>query len=162
MAALNRPHQQSGQEFVKCIYDSVEELAGKDNAVAVVWESPDENKLLQTAKKQAKVATEQGALPHALFPIMKSTVLNNEQRKLRGERSIPEGVGRFFKKIDAALPGSHTREIYEEWSWRERSTLAQLRTDKARLNGYLHQIKAAPSEQCACGQAKETVKHFLL
>lgn len=38
---------------------------------------------------------------------------------------MPEGVGRFSKKIDVALPGSHTREIYEEWSWREHSTLAQ-------------------------------------
>ncbi|TQW01406.1 reverse transcriptase [Cordyceps javanica] len=45
---------------------------------------------------------------------------------------------------------------------RERSALAQLRTDIARLNGYLHRIKAVPSEQCAYGQAKETVSHFLL
>jgi hypothetical protein len=31
----------------------------------------------------------------------------------------------------------------------------------ARLNGYLHRIGAAPSDQCACGQATETVDHFL-
>jgi hypothetical protein len=31
----------------------------------------------------------------------------------------------------------------------------------ARLNGYLYQIRAAPTDECPCGQAKETVEHFL-
>ena len=31
----------------------------------------------------------------------------------------------------------------------------------AKLNTYLHRIKAASSDQCACGQARETVEHFL-
>lgn len=129
---------------------------------AMGWESPDKNKLLQTAKRQAKAATEQGAVPHAPFPVMKSTMLNKEQMRLRGERCIPEGVGRFSKAINAALPGAHTQKIYEEHSWKERSTLAQLRTDMVRLNGYLHRIKAVSTGQCACGEARETVEHFLL
>ncbi len=31
----------------------------------------------------------------------------------------------------------------------------------AKLNGYLYRIDATPSDQCACGQARETVEHFL-
>src|SRR3954454_21529343 len=31
----------------------------------------------------------------------------------------------------------------------------------ARLNAYLHRIKVAATDQCACGQARETVEHFL-
>jgi hypothetical protein len=31
----------------------------------------------------------------------------------------------------------------------------------ARLNGYLYQIGAAVTDECPCGQAKETVEHFL-
>lgn len=31
----------------------------------------------------------------------------------------------------------------------------------ARLNGYLYRINVAESDQCACGQARETVEHFL-
>jgi hypothetical protein len=38
--------------------------------------------------------------------------------------------------------------------------LAQLMTGVARLNAYLHRIEAVPSDQCACGQARETVEHF--
>jgi hypothetical protein len=41
------------------------------------------------------------------------------------------------------------------------SVLAQLQTAMARLNGYLYQIKVADADQCACGQARETVEHFL-
>ncbi|KAF2189885.1 hypothetical protein K469DRAFT_762632 [Zopfia rhizophila CBS 207.26] len=43
----------------------------------------------------------------------------------------------------------------------EARVLAQLRTGMARLNGYLHQIGAAESDQCACGWARETIEHFL-
>jgi hypothetical protein len=31
----------------------------------------------------------------------------------------------------------------------------------ARLNTYLHRIGAAESDMCDCGQARETVQHFL-
>jgi len=33
--------------------------------------------------------------------------------------------------------------------------LVQLRTGMARLNDYLHQIQAAPSDLCACGRAEK-------
>ncbi|KZL63694.1 putative transposable element [Colletotrichum incanum] len=66
-----------------------------------------------------------------------------------------------LKAKAAALPGKHTRQLYDSLSWKQASILAQLRTGMARLNWYLHQIGAAASEQCACGQAAETVEHFL-
>jgi hypothetical protein len=51
--------------------------------------------------------------------------------------------------------------LYDRLSRTEAGVLAQLRTGMARLNSYLHRIKAALSDQCACGQATETVDHFL-
>jgi hypothetical protein len=63
--------------------------------------------------------------------------------------------------MDTALPGKHTRTIYDALKRREANILAQLRTGMARLNGYLHRIGAAESDQCACGRATETIKHFL-
>ena len=76
-------------------------------------------------------------------------------------KRLPETVGKYSKKIDTALPGKHTRRLYDKLSWKEAGILAQLRTGMARLNGYLHRITAAPTDQCACGQATETVEHFL-
>jgi hypothetical protein len=45
--------------------------------------------------------------------------------------------------------------------WNEATVLAQLWTGMARLNGYLYQINVAQTDQCACGQVRETVEHFL-
>ena len=39
--------------------------------------------------------------------------------------------------------------------------LAQLRIGILALNGYLHRIGVAESDMCDCGQATETIKHFL-
>lgn len=43
----------------------------------------------------------------------------------------------------------------------EASVLAQLRTGMARLNGYLYPTAVAESDQCDCGQVRETLDHFL-
>ena len=76
-------------------------------------------------------------------------------------RSLPEKVGKFSKRVDTALPGKHTRKLYDQLTRKEASVLAQLRTGMARLNSYLFIIEATPSDRCDCGQARETVEHFL-
>jgi hypothetical protein len=92
---------------------------------------------------------------------MKSTMLNNARAKRGTTRSLPEKVGKHSKRVDIALPGKHTRRLYDGLPWKEANVLAQLRTGMARLNSYLHRINAAPTDLCACGQARETVEHFL-
>jgi hypothetical protein len=74
---------------------------------------------------------------------------------LRERRKVLKGY------IDTALPGKHTRNLYDGLNRKEAKTLAQLRTGMIRLNSYLKRIGAADSDLCACGQASETVKHFL-
>lgn len=39
--------------------------------------------------------------------------------------------------------------------------LTQLRTGMVILNTYFYRIRAASSDQCACGKASETVEHFI-
>lgn len=160
-AVLAKPYQQSGQEFICCIYDCVDELAKKGNSIALCWDALGEEQLLKIAKRQAKAATQEGTTAQAHFPLMRSTTLNIERKKLRRERCLPERVGVYSKKIDAALPGSHTRQIYDEGIWRERSALGQLRTGMGRWRSFLFLIGAVDSEQCECGHTKETVEHFL-
>ncbi|EJP61690.1 reverse transcriptase [Beauveria bassiana ARSEF 2860] len=160
--SLKNPHQQSGQEFIRCIYDSIQDQQENGVSISITWkptESDDE--LLNVAKRKAKDATREGARPEQRFPKMLSTTFNIEKRKLRAERHIPENVGKYSKSIDTALPGEYTRALYEDLPWNERTVLAQLRTYMIRLNGYLHQIRAVPSSQCACELERETIKHFL-
>ena len=70
-------------------------------------------------------------------------------------------VGRFTRQLDVALPGPHTRTIYDTVGRKGASVLAQLRTGMARLNGYLHRIGATESDRCVCDYEKKTVEHFL-
>ncbi len=95
------------------------------------------------------------------FPRMRSTTLNIARSSQHISKRLPDNIGKFSKKVDTALPGKHTQLLYNGLSRREASMLAQLRTGMARLNGYLFWIRVAASQQCACGQAAETVEHFL-
>ena len=91
----------------------------------------------------------------------KSTIAAITIAGLRGNRVLPTGIGKFSKELDKALPGTHTRILYDGLKKKEAKVLAQLRTGMSHLNDYLYRIGIAESDQCACGQAKETVKHFL-
>ena len=92
---------------------------------------------------------------------MKSRTLNIARSQAATSKGLPENVGRHAKRVDAALPGKNTRQLYDRLSWKEASVLAQLQTGMARLNGYLYQINVTQTDRCACGQARETVEHFL-
>ena len=159
---LRQPRQQSGQEHVRHIYEYARTLRKNGNMMAIMWNPPsEENEVLKLAKEKAREATQRGATPQTQTPRMKSTTLNVARFKLGTNKSLPEKVGKHSKRVDAALPGKHTRRLYDQLSRKEASVLAQLRTGMARLNAYLHRIKVAATDQCACEQARETVEHFL-
>lgn len=67
----------------------------------------------------------------------------------------------FRRHIDQAMPGQHTRALYDCLSKKDASVLAQLRTGKYRLNHHLFRISAVESEMCPYGRESETVRHFL-
>jgi hypothetical protein len=57
----------------------------------------------------------------------------------------------WSKPIDKALPGPHTKALYENCKRKaEAKALAQLRTGASRLNEYLVKIKATESSKCGC------------
>ncbi|KAJ6092561.1 hypothetical protein N7486_007850 [Penicillium sp. IBT 16267x] len=159
---LRNPPQQSGQGHVDQIYKLIRRLGRTGNRINIRWvPTSEENKLLGLAKEQARTATQEDALLQARVPRMKSTTLNIAQSHVATGKGLPENVGKHIKRVDAALSGKHTRQLYDRLSWKEASVLAQLRTGMARLNGYLYRINVADTDQCACGQARETVEHFL-
>ena len=129
--------------------------------MSILWlPASEECELAKLAKQKAKNSTRSGAAPQTQLPRMRSTTLNVARKKGTIEKA-PEKTGKYSKTIDAALPGKHTRQLYDRLSRKEASVLAQLRTGMARLNTYLHRIGASTSDQCECGQTQETVDHFL-
>ena len=160
--SLRQPRQQSGQEYICHIYNAIRRLRRKGNAVTVVWTPAyEDNKLKKIAKDRAQKATGPDFQPRNQRPGMRSTMLSAARAKRGTTTCLPEKVGSYSKRLDVALPGKHTRQLYDKLSWNEANVLAQLRTGMARLNSYLHRINAAPTDQCACGHARETVEHFL-
>ena len=133
----------------------------KGNTVSTVW-APAQvyNELRIQAKQAAKRALRQGHMVIADSPSAKSTIIRTEVAK-EVATPIPSQVGRFSRDLDQALPGAHTKRIYDTLRRKQANVLIQLRTGISRLNGYLYCIKATDSDLCQCGTAKETVKHFL-
>jgi len=159
---LKNPRQQSGQEHICQIYKLIQRLRRHGNRIGIRWvPTSEDDQLLGLAKEQARAATQEDTTPQAQVPRMKSTTLNIARSQAATGHSLLENVGRHAKRVDSALPGKHTRQLYDRLSWEEASVLAQLRTGMARLNGYLYRINVAETDQCACGQARETVEHFL-
>ena len=118
------------------------------NSVSMTWvPSQGSFELGKRAKEAARQATEQGRTPQGQCQQAKSTIINNAIAT-RVTRTLPDGVGKYSREMDTALPGKHTRTLYDGLKRREASLLAQLRTGMARLNGYLHRIRAAESDQC--------------
>ncbi|KAK1509295.1 hypothetical protein CABS01_16854 [Colletotrichum abscissum] len=161
--AIRKPRQQSGQREIRQLYAGVQDLRRKGNRVTLFWlPSATESDLSKAAKAAAKESTIPSKTPQKRPARAYSTALRIALQSVRQKyRALPDNVGAFSKKIDVALPGKHTRELYDELSWKEASILAQLRTGMARLNWYLHQIGATASAHCACGHAAESVEHFL-
>ncbi|KAJ5672991.1 hypothetical protein N7507_002118 [Penicillium longicatenatum] len=140
---LRNPRQQSGQEFICRMYQLMRRLRRNGNQIEFLWiPTSKDNKLLGLAKEQARAATQEDALPQERVPRMKSTTLSIARAQAVPSNGLPE-------------------DLYDRLSWKEASVLAQLRTGMARLNRYLYRINVAETDQCACGQAKETVDHFL-
>jgi hypothetical protein len=162
LLAISHPQQQSGQGSIKQIYHGVRALRERGNTVRGQW-VPSQRKLEVScfAKRAAKKTTERGRTPEGQSQQAKATILHEIRRRINASVALPEGIGKHSKEVDAALPGKHTKAIYDTLNKKEAGTLAQLRTGMARINGYLHRIGASDTDQCDCGAAKETVKHFL-
>lgn len=161
LLTTSQPRQQSGQTSIEEIYKGASALRNGGNSISIAWIPSEESfELGRKAKLAARQATEPGRTPQRQCYQAKSTIMSNTRAR-GATRTLPDTVSKYSREMDTALPGKHTRALYDNLKRKEASVLAQLRTGMARLNGYLHQIGAAESDKCECGQATETVKHFL-
>ena len=66
-----------------------------------------------------------------------------------------QGVGKAIRELDTALPGKHTKVMYDTIKKRDARILVQLRTRRARLNQYLSRIRVVSSLMCQCGAVSD-------
>ncbi|KFG84301.1 putative reverse transcriptase [Metarhizium anisopliae] len=86
---LGNPRQQSGQVYVRLIYEAIEKLRERGNRVAIEWiPVSGENEMLKVAKTEAR------ELPKKEPRIPKDAVYNAEHPKTEAEgRTILTGEG---------------------------------------------------------------------
>ena len=126
LLAASQPRHQSGQASIEVLYNAAHALRKGGNSISLVWvPSQGDFDLSRRAKEAARRAVEHGRSPEAQHRQSKSTVINNARAK-RGTRILPEEVGKYSREIDTALPGKHTRTLYDGLKRREASVLAQL------------------------------------
>jgi hypothetical protein len=135
---LRNPRQQSDQETICRMYNLMRRLQKNGNRIKLLWITSEDKKFLGLAKEQARAATQEDALPQERVPRMKSTTSNIARSQAVPRDGLPVDIGKHAKRVDAALPGRHTRQLYDRLSWKEASVLAQLRTGMARPNVYLY------------------------
>ncbi|KIW36038.1 uncharacterized protein PV06_11670 [Exophiala oligosperma] len=164
LTVVAKPRQQSGQWIVRRIYELLGRLAASWKPRVVFQWIPSES--ATRGSELAHDLARRAAHPNRQIPVgtkLKSTArrkpkgTHDEQRKQFEARP----GGRYTKQLDRALPGKHTRKLYDNLKRDEAQTLAQLRTGKSRLNRALYRIKAVDSDQCEWCRRPETVRHFL-
>ena len=161
--ALGRPRQQSGQFTIRKIYTYSHRLQQRGNTIQLTWVPllKEGFWLGKMAKTEAQEAVEREVTPVTQTYQAKSTALRLAVDEKRYSNRLPENVGKYSRRIDKALPGKHTRALYDVLKKRESKVPVQLYKGTARLNGLLHRIGAAESDLCNCGRAGEHVEHFL-
>jgi hypothetical protein len=163
LQAIAKPRQQSGQGTIREIYRHARRLEKGGNTIKMRWvSSTNESFTLGVkAKAEARKATDSGCRATKPPYQARSTRLRVLLAQRRQHMVLPESVGGYSKRLDKALPGKHTRTLYDALKRRESDILVQLRTGMARVNRYLHRIGAAETDTCDCGQEEESVDNFL-
>ncbi|CZR65320.1 uncharacterized protein PAC_15220 [Phialocephala subalpina] len=113
LLATSQPKHQSGQVSIEEIYEVARMLRKGGNSVSMIWIPSQGNfELGKRAKEAARQATEPGRTPRVQCQQAKSTIINNAIAK--GEaRTLPDEVGKYSRDMDTALPGKHTRILYD-------------------------------------------------
>ena len=175
LEAINNTTNQSCQYIVRSISDRIESIR-KNGLYSVVFQwAPRDSQISgnKRAREAAHQATEQNKAPVIYLPKSKSNALkeakgpNLDQLVLPTSESTPStrtntvmGAA-YTRSIDKALPGKHTKKLYDNLRREEATVLAQLRTGMCRLNVYLAKIRAIDGNTCSCTKEVESVSHYL-
>jgi ribonuclease HI len=163
LTSILKPRIQSGQHIITAILESLEKLRARQVNITLRW-VPAHSGVIGNEKAhqaaQSAASNNLNSLAVHQQRLKSSTLLWARSAIPPPEKSDKDNEY-FSKHTDQALPGKHTKALYNTINKNDASILAQLRTGKCRLNHYLYRINAVESDICECGRHAETVKHFL-
>jgi len=132
---LMQPKQQSGQMDIKAIYQAAEKLLQQGNQIQCIRLPTKVTSQQQTAaKKAARDPTRQEA-PLKLSPYQaRPTTTRRAIEAMKKSHTLPRKVGDFTTKLNRALPGKHTKKLYDSLKKTEAKILIQLHMAMGRNN----------------------------
>ncbi|KUL82055.1 hypothetical protein ZTR_10680 [Talaromyces verruculosus] len=167
LQSLAKPRYQSGQSLIRQITDGILRITETGMNTNLQWlSSDDETPGLQHAIRLSRQATppeNSNLIPRWAKTCLKSALWRITRARLeeQGREEFRQGKhGLFTVSLDSALPGKHTRRLYEGLTRSEASALAQLRTGCSRLNQALFQIKRSEDDQCLVRKAQNPRNTF--
>jgi hypothetical protein len=167
LQTLAKPHLQGGQALIAEVTETINRLSEMGSRVNLRPPTVEDEEGAARAHSLAREATMEGREtdppPWAQIQLRASALRWARVNSVEHRKDIfkQSTTGQFTRQLDSALPGPHTKMLYDCLDREKASILAQLRTGHARLNGYLHRIGQSDSDLCACGVERETVPHFL-
>ena len=167
LQTIVNPGRRSGQRIVRRIHEVMQDSRRRGHNIHLAWVPGHYNvegneKAHQMAAETTVPGVAVTAVPW-LDAAFKSAILRRSpQTSGKCQLERPWKTGKYLQQIDAALPGTHVRKLYDTLTRREAQVLAQLRTGHSRLRGFLAKLGFEDSPACECGERVETVRHFLL
>jgi hypothetical protein len=151
------------------IAEKVETL-GKDGIEVRFRWSPGHERVVgnQEANDAAQEASSQEGGPTALVreKVREVAGVIRLINRDRSEDSTPFDTtrlpGQYRWKMDQALPGKHTLQMYKFLTSNQAAILIQARTGHCRLDQYLSRTGVVDEARCSCEHDEETIRHLLL
>jgi hypothetical protein len=124
--------------------------------IKVQW-VPKKDLIFDEAKEAAQLA--KVATASELSPMHEQSL---SAARRQAYQLIKKSTRKLNNHLDTALPGKHTKEMYDQLTGKQATVLCQLRTGMSRLNNYLSKIKASDTALCECSNSEvETTAHYL-
>jgi ribonuclease HI len=137
--------QRSGQRMVRRVHEVIRDSRLQGHDIRIAWVPGHYN--IAGNEKAHQLALETTTLGKTVTPVpwldvvCKSAALR-QPPETRGKNRIdrPWKTGKHLRQVDAALPGTHVRRLYDTLTRQEAQVLAQLRTGLSRLRGFLAKL----------------------
>ena len=157
--AINRLRKPHRSWTINSIYKALNNLQLRGVSIRLIWVSG-HTRIPGIGKAHTKAQEAAGISQTPENSTIEARAIKPIAQEEERRRLLTSGRARQLLSLDQALPGKHTRKLYNNLTRTDASILAQLRTGYSRLNSYLYKINKAESNLCQCGE-EETVEHFL-
>ena len=171
--SIAKPRRQSGQSIIKRILDEIEELQRTKSAYTLSFEwvpghvGIEGNEKADEAAKKAATQTdpsESGPWQMTLKSARANAIHQAIKKECNKEWANGRKTATKLRQVTKTTNVKPSAHIYETLGNKRKNiaTIARLRTGHCSLNHYLHRFNIIEDPTCACGDAQETVTHFLL